>query len=180
MSIVNKVFGRLGNDKAWAAILFMLGLAVLASCASTKATDLESNIGLYEITSSKCDVAQNQFNPCGSTLFFELLKGQFAGVKNDQLAYVFWSGDPKVDPELQYTSHLVVDQSLTQVSNGKYLLNSDGDSHEYLVFSSGKLTEYHLIYKSSDKAGHRLIQYTLKPVQRGNLPLVRMNYPEGK
>lgn len=161
-------------------INIMLGLSILASCASTKVADLESNIGLYEITSSKCDVAQNQFNPCGSTLFFELLKGQFAGVKSDQLAYVFWSGDPKVDPELQYTSRPVGDQSSKQVSSNKYLLNSDSDSQEYLIFSDEKLEEYHLVYKSSDKSGRRLIQYTLKPAQRGNLPLVRMNYPTDK
>jgi hypothetical protein len=161
-------------------MLLALGLSILASCAGTKTIDIENNIGLYEITSSKCDVGQGEFNPCGSTLFFELLKGQFAGVKSDQLAYVFWSGNPKLDPELQYTSHPVGDQSLKQMSHNKYMLNIDGDSQEYLIFSGGKPNEYHLIYKSSNKTGHRIIQYTLKPVQRGNLPFVRMNYPESK
>ena len=109
-------------------------------------------------------------------LFFEIVKGQFVGVKDNELAYVFWSGDPKVDSELQYASHLIVNHESRKISNNKFLLSNDGDSKEYLIFSDGMLIGYHAVYNASDKIKRRVVHYKLNPVRRGNLPLVRLNY----
>lgn len=146
--------------------------------ADIQSYEIDTYIGLYEITDSNCDIPKGSFNPCENTRFFELVKGQFIGVKDTELAYVFWSGYPKNDPELQYTSHLISNHEAKKITDGKFWLNNNGDTQEYLVFSDGILKEYFVKYGSKGK--ERVIQYKLAPVRRGNLPLYRMNYPGNK
>lgn len=150
---------------------------VLFSCASVELHEINSYVGLYEITSVDCDIEKGSFDPCENTRFFEIVKGQFIGVKDTDLAYVFWSGDPKIDPELQYTSHLISNHKTKKITKDKFWLNNDPDAQEYLMFSGGVLQKYYVRYNSGDKGRERIIQYTLTPVRRGNLPLFRMNYP---
>ena len=152
-------------------------VVVLNSCTRLNTKNIEDYIGLYQIVDSDCDNIQDQFNPCENTLFFELLKGQFIGVEDSQLAYVFWSGDPKLDAELQYSAQLIADHPEKMISKNTFWLNNDDDSKEYLLFSKGELSGYKVIYNVNDKNNRRVIHYTLKSVQRGNLPNVRLNYP---
>ena len=158
----------------------ILILASINSCSNVQPFNIENHIGLYQVMESQCEVATDAFNPCGNTHFIELVKGQFMGIKDSELAYVFWSGDPKIDPELQYTSHLVRNPVITELVDNKFWLNSDAESQEYFGFSDGNLTTYYAKYTSSNKNENRVIQYTLKPVIRGNLPFVRLNYPGNK
>lgn len=158
----------------------LIALVTLNGCAANKITNIENYIGLYEIVDKECEVAQSDLKPCQYDLFFELLKGQFAGVEDSELAIVFWSGDPKIDSELQYTSHLIRNHKLQRISGNKFWLSNDDESQEYLIFSSGKLIEYHALYNSSDSAKRRTIHYKLKHVRRGNFPSVRLNYPGNK
>ncbi|MET1257015.1 hypothetical protein [Aliikangiella maris] len=158
-------------------IRILVAIAILNGCATTKNTSIEDYIGLYEIVNSECEVAPDGFNPCKNTLFFEILRGQFIGVKNDELAYVFWSGDPKIDSELQYTSHLIKNENLKRINKNRYFLDNDSESQEYLEFNGGRLIGYYVAYNSGDGYRHRTIHYKLKPVRRGNLPQVRLNYP---
>lgn len=157
--------------------VFSILVFVLFSCASVESREINSYVGLYEITAADCDIEKGSFNPCESTYFFEIVKGQFIGVKDTDLAYVFWSGDPKIDPELQYTSHLISNQKTKEITKGKFLLNNDGNTEEYLIFSGEVLHKYYVRYSSGDKGLERTIQYTLTPVRRGNLPAYRLNYP---
>ena len=158
-------------------VFYLVVVAVLNSCASIKSENIEKYIGLYQIVNSKCDGIQTQYNPCENTLFFEIVKGQFIGVENSQLAYVFWSGDPKIDAELQYTSHLIRNHQSSKISANKFWLNNEEITQEFLLFANGKLISYNVIYTMNDKKDVRQISYTLQPVQRGNLPNVRLNYP---
>lgn len=152
----------------------------LTACATGDRVNLESYIGLYEVVESKCDVVEGSINPCDDTHFFELVKGQFMGIKDSELAYVFWSGDSKVDPELQYASFLVVHSGAFEMHDGKLWLNEDDETQEYLGFSDGKLTTYCARYSVGNKGDTRTIQYTLKSVSRENLSHVRLNYPGNK
>jgi len=161
-------------------IFCLVTFVTVNACAITRTDNIESYIGLYEIINSECDIAQEDFDPCKDTLFFEILKGQFIGVKDNELAYVFWSGVPKIDSELQYTSHLLRNHESSKISGNKFWLSNDSESQEYLIFSDGMLIGYHVVYNAGDKAKHRVIHYKLKPVRRGNLPLVRLNYPGNK
>lgn len=102
------------------------------------------------------------------------------GVKDNQLAYVFWSGNPKVDSELQYESHLIPNHESRKIFNNEFLLSHDGESREYLIFSDGMLIGYHAVYNGGDKTKRRVVRYKLNPVRRGNLPFVHLNYPGNK
>lgn len=161
-------------------ILFFIALVVLNGCAITKNTNIENAVGLYEIVESACEPENADSDPCKNTLFFEILKGQFMGIKDNELAYVFWSGDPKIDSELQYTSHLISNSNSKSVLGDKYFLVDDADSQEYLEFSDRGLSGYRAVYGAGDGVKRRVIHYQLIPVQRGNLPLVRLNYPGNK
>lgn len=153
---------------------------ILSSCSTVKYIDLENYIGLYEVVGSKCDVSSSSVDPCDSTLFIEIVKGQFMGVSDSELTYVFWSGYPKIDSELQYSSHLIKKSVLNTRAGNKYWLSDDGDTKEYFQFSGGQLTGYYAKYIVNDKGEERVVQYVLKPANRGNLPHVRLNYPGNK
>jgi len=168
---------RFYTQKLRRLIFCLLAFITGSSCTFAQTSDIESHIGLYEIIDSKCELPKADFDPCKNTLFFELLKGQFIGIEDSELTYVFWSGDPNLDPELQYTSHRMSNDQSTRKSADKFWLSNDNETKEYLLFSEGKLIGYHAEYNSADKTMHRVIDYKLKPVQRGNLPSVRLNYP---
>lgn len=155
-------------------------ILTLTACAIGNRVNLENYIGLYEVVESKCDVAEGSINPCEDIHFFELVKGQFMGIKDSELAYVFWSGDSKIDPELQYASFLVEHNGEAKMHDGKLWLNETDDSQEYLGFSGGKLTTYYAKYSVGNKGDTRTIQYMLKPVSRESLPHVRLIYPGNK
>ena len=159
-------------------LLIVFFLATASACSSEKPFKLENHIGLYELVDKKCDIVDGAFNPCDSTYFFELVKGQFAGIKDSELAYVFWSGDPKIDSELQYTAQLVERHTTKTLSNNKFWLNNDSNTREYLGFSEGKLNHYFVKYTTGNNGATRTIHYSLKPVRRGSLPFVRLNYPQ--
>lgn len=161
-------------------IFCLFAFAAINGCATTKNVNIESHIGLYEIVDKECEVAQSDFDPCKYTLFFELLKGQFIGVKNSELAFVFWSGDPKIDSELQYTSQLIRNHGSRNITDNKFWLSNDSESQEFLSFSGGTLIGYHAVYNTSDKVKRRAVHYKLKLVRRGDFPLVRLNYPGNK
>lgn len=158
--------------KIFYSVFFLLGVV---SCSSNN-DDIESYIGLYRIVESSCELENEAYDPCKYTHFFEIVKGQFIGIGNDELGYVFWSGDPKIDPELQYSSHSISHSQSQKINGNRYYLDNSQNS-EYLVFSSGLLTAYHAVYEGTDKSSKREITYKLKEVKRGSLPSYRLNYP---
>ncbi len=162
------------------AILALTAVVALTGCSTTGKSSIENYIGLYEVVDSECEVAPGGFDPCATTLFFEITRGQFIGVKDNELAYVFWSGDPKSYSELQYTSQVIREHNLKRIDSNKYLLINDSNSQEYLAFSGGNLVSYYAVYSAGDGFKRRSIRYKLKSVRRGNLPLVRLNYPGNK
>jgi hypothetical protein len=161
-------------------ILILAAVVALNGCATTRSANIENHIGLYEVVNSECEVMPGSFDPCNNTLFFEITRGQFMGVEDDELTYVFWSGDQKIDSELQYTSQVIRNQDSKNINKNKYFLVNDSKSQEYLEFSGGKLVGYYVVYSAEDGYKRRAIHYELKPVRRGNLPQVRLNYPGNK
>lgn len=155
-------------------------ILTLASCATSDRMNIESYIGLYEVVDSKCDAEEGTVNPCEDTHYFELVKGQFMGVNDSELAYVFWSGDAKIDPELQYAAFLLAHSDVTKIYKSRFLLNEDDETQEYLGFSDGKLTTYNAKYTVGKKGHVKTVQYKLKLVERGSIPHVRLNYPGNK
>lgn len=177
MSLIQSVFRAEKLKKYYLGTL----LFILVGCAGEDVFNIDDHIGLYEIVKSDCNIEKGAFDPCESTHFFEILKGQFIGIEDGDLAYVFWSGDPAIDSELQYTSQLIANYKTKKVSGGKFWLNNnnnDDDVNEYLILDGGYLKEYYVRYNSGGKS--REIRYTLAPVKRGNLPSFRMNYPGNK
>jgi len=159
------------------SIIFFL---MTSACSSNKSFDLENHIGLYKLVDKECDIVKGAFNPCDSTYFFELVKGQFSGIKDSELAYVFWSGDAKIDPELQYTAQLIQQHTTIKLAHNKYWLNKNSNTQEYLSFSEGKLNGYFVKYTIGNNDVTRTIQYSLKPVLRANYPNLHLHYPGNK
>lgn len=158
---------------------FFAILSFASISGASQAEGLDEYVGLYKIVNANCVTKVDTYDPCKHTLFFEIVKGQFIGISNDEIGYVFWSGDPKKNPELQYSSHLVKDSKARKVVENRFYLHEQDDS-EYLIFSSGKLKAFHAIYETRDKSKNREITYELKPVRRGNFPELRLNYPGNK
>jgi len=157
-----------------------LVLEEYSACSSDKPFNLEDYIGLYKLVDKKCDVINGAFNPCDSTYFFELVKGRFSGIKDSELAYVFWSGDPKIDPELQYTAQLIKHYTTVKLTNNKLWLSKDSNTQEYLSFSGDKLSRYFVKYTTGNNGVTRTIQYSLKLALRANQPHFRLDYPGNK
>lgn len=147
-------------------------LTALASCSSQPAT-IEDHIGLYAISESSCEVPRDAFDPCASTHFLEIVRGRFSGVQDDQLAYVFWSGEPAQDPALQYSATPIAEQASRAICKDRLQLTDDADAQEYLLFTRGRLTGYHASYA----AGSRTIRYELEAVRRSDLQMIRLDYP---
>lgn len=164
------------KDSCLPALLKSMGLilavSVLSACATTQKTDLEDYIGLYEVADPKCHAMEKATDPCAGILFFELVKGRFMGIGDTDLAYVFWSGDPTIDPELQYSAFLIRHAHSAKIEEGEFRLNNEEGAEEKLHFANGKLASYSAQYVSG-----RSVQYALKPVSRGALAHVRLNYP---
>jgi len=152
-------------------------LFTVNACTTVKSTDINDYIGLYQVTESDCHDGKSSYGACENILFLEILKGQFIGVENSELAYVFWSGYPKIDSELQYTSHNLNFQSSQLISDDVFWLNQSSEIQEYLVFLDGTLKKFHLKYKAGATGEERIIEYSLRSVRRGSFPFVRMNYP---
>ncbi len=161
-------------------LLITLFLTTTSACSSDKPFNLENHVGLYKLVDKKCDIVNGAFNPCDSTYFFELVKGKFSGIKDSELAYVFWSGGPKIDPELQYTVQLIKHHTTLKATNNKLWLNKDSNTQEYLSFSKGKLNRYFVKYIIGNSGATRTIQYSLKPTLRANHPDFHLNYPGNK
>lgn len=162
-------------DFTWTALV--LFVTISSACAVNSSYHLENNIGLYQIVDKKCEVLPGAFNPCETTQYIEIVKGQFFGVKDREIALVFWTGDSKVDPELQYTAQLIKDHTRAKLSGEIIWLNDDKTTQEYLVLANHQLHRYVFKAMGKNKKVIRHIEYTLKPVLRGNLPHVRLNYP---
>jgi hypothetical protein len=164
-----------------AAVVSVVLITITSSaCSNNRSFNLENHVGLYELVDKKCEVINNTFNPCGSTLFFELVKGEFSGIKDSELAYVFWSGDPAIDSELQYTTHLIKHNATLNLSNHRLWLHKDANWHEYLVFSGGKPDRYVAVYMDDKKGVTRNIEYSLKRTKRANHPRYLLSYPDSR
>ncbi|MBV1870953.1 MAG: hypothetical protein KUG83_00245 [Gammaproteobacteria bacterium] len=150
----------------------------IVACSSVKHNNIEGYIGLYEIVKAECEIEKGAFDPCENTCFFEVLKGQFIGVNDNDLAYVFWSGYPEIDSDLQYTAHPIDSRNTKKITEKKLWLSKDKGIQEYLTFHDRVLIEYYVEYR--DRGGVRKIKYTLNPVRRGGKPSFRMNYPGNK
>lgn len=171
------VSNKLNLRKLFICQLIVFLLTTNSACSTSKPFHLEDHLGLYKLVDKKCSVADSSFNPCDSTHFIELVKGQFMGIKDSDIAYVFWSGDPSIDPELQYTAQLIQDISTSKLTDDKFWLNNSSDIQEYFGFSKGKIRHYYLKYTGGNMAASRTIVYTLIPAMRSSEPRFRLNYP---
>jgi len=145
--------------KIFYSSLFLLSAV---SCSS-QSDDIEDHVGLYKVVESSCELKEEVYDPCKYTHFFEIVKGQFIGIGNNEIGYVF-------------SSHTINNFQSQKVKDNRYYLDGSEGS-EYLVFSAGQLMAYHAVYEATDKSSQRKITYKLKEVKRGNLPSYRLNYP---
>jgi len=104
------------------SLIVTLVISALVVSSNVKSQSLDRFIGLYEI------------------------RGQFNGVDDDELAYVFWSGDAKVGGELTYEAGSV-GNVLSISSDEKYWLNKSDDTEEYLTLHNGEIKEYYVKYR---------------------------------
>ncbi|WP_221274569.1 hypothetical protein [Thaumasiovibrio subtropicus] len=143
-------------------------------------SSIEMHIGLYKIDQASCKANTNVKDHCGNDIFIELVKGQFMGIEDHELAFVVWSGDTNIDPELQYTAFLVPEHLNRSIENDQYIINKDNDSLEQLTFFDDILVEFNATYFSDSNNVKHTVFYQVIPTQRGRHPQYRMNYPGNK
>ena len=100
-------------------------IPISMACANNSMYNIENNIGLYEIIDKKCEVIKNSFSPCKTTLYLEIVKGQFFGISNSSVGLVFWTGDSKIEPELQYTAQLISNHANARLSGDRVWLTDE-------------------------------------------------------
>ena len=170
---------RLATFFKTALIIFVV--LSTASCLKQEETsyNLEKNVGLYEVVKHDCRVQKGEFNPCDETRFVELVKGNFYGIKDSELALVFWSG-LKADTEMTYTAQKLIDhKTLHRTTDKVWLTNGDAE-REYFLLNDETVVEYHLeVLKktASGKINKRTIVYRLKPTNRSKHPELKLDYP---
>ena len=180
IAMIKKSSNKFDLRKRLFCLLIVFLFAAINACSSSKPIHLENYLGLYRLVDKKCSIADNSFNPCDSTYFIELVKVQFIGIEDSDIAYVFWSGDPAIDPELQYTAQLINDISTSRLTDGKFWLNNNSRTQEYFGFTNNKLSHYYLKHVGGNKNASRVIEYTLIPARRSSEPDFRLNYPGNK
>ena len=157
------------------ALLLMLFSFI--ACAGGKVKQNDNIIGLYEITDRQCQVSAAALDECNNTKFIELVKGQFYGIKNNEIAIVMWRGDK--GEELLYQARKIKQlEDIKAASNKIVISNSDAET-ESLKLVDGQVAEYSIEFSQvgKSKVQSAFIHYMLKPVKRGLLPDYRMNYP---
>jgi len=156
-------------------------LPILASCTEVKLTDSVDVLGLYQVKSRTCEVPKRFTDDCEKVRFIELVKGQFYGVKNSEIALIIWRGD--AGEELLYQAKKIGhDIIATSVKNRIIVTNTQSNS-EQLKVRNGKVIEYDSVFKKSNKENgevEMVYRFILTPVIRSNLPEFRMNYPGNK
>ena len=147
------------------------------SCTSHTVTQPYSYINLYKVTERLCEVPDVAMEECNKTQFIELVKGQFFGVKNTDVALVMWRGDK--GEELLYQARKLDPITDDMIISGVSYISNKTSENESLRFSNGVVTQYKLEIMPPDKGSQKVrkIHYTLKPVKRGLLTDFRMNYP---
>jgi hypothetical protein len=177
--MLNELYGNIRKGIISVMTVAFILTATTASSNKNSFT-LENYIGLYELVEKNCDVIKGTFNPCDTTYFFELVMGKFSGISDSEMAYVFWSGDPKNDPELQYAAQSIKYPTTLDLSKNKLWLNRDSTTQEYLIFCDGKLDKYFVEYMTEKGRVTRRIQYTLKTTKRTDHSHLQLSYPDEK
>lgn len=146
------------------------------SCTGKTVKQQYSYIGLYEIKTRQCHVPDISLDDCKKTKFIELVKGQFFGIKNNEVAVVMWRGDS--GGELLYQARKIEQTSAAHL-NDVITISNTGTVAESLKLVDGVVSEYSLVISKTANSSTTTnnITYTLKPVKRGLLPEYRMNYP---
>ena len=157
-------------------VLLLISLGSV-SCSSHTVTQPYSYIDLYEVTERVCEVPDIAKDECNNTRFIELVKGQFFGVKNNEVAMVMWRGDE--GEELLYQARKLDPITDDMIISGVSYISNKESEKETLSFSNGVVTRYKFEIMIAGKGGEksRKIDYKLKPAKRGLLPDYRMNYP---
>jgi hypothetical protein len=166
----------IGNPMLKRSLAMLLILPwIIATAQSQQPSLLEKHIGLYKVVSSQCKVPEGSVNPCETTLFLEVVKDHFK--VNTGLSYVFWSGDPNIDPYLQYEAHSLSREATVDGSHRLWLRRND-NTQAYFKLRQEEIAEYFTTHWPNDKRRIRHIYYKLQPVSRDNLPSIYLNYPE--
>ena len=103
------------------------------------------------------------------------MKGQFSGIKNNEVAVVMWHGVK--GEELLYQARKLEQLTDDKPVNGHFPISTTDTGVESFVLIDGLLSGYSLKMNKADNIHSRQIRCTLKPSKRGLLPEYIMNYP---
>lgn len=162
-------------------IAVILTSLVLVNCAEDVAPQSQHVIGLYQVDTRVCEVPERYKNDCQATKFIELVKGQFYGVKNNEIAFVNWQDDNS--EELSYQARNISNKNKLIDDQSIIIISKNETDNEYLKVEQGYVVEYVLSISESTKDAEkstREYKYTLSPVIRSEIPEYRMNYPGNK
>jgi len=162
-------------------LAIILPCFVLVSCAVNESPKSQHVIGLYQVDNRICEVPEQYKNDCQSTKFIELVKGQFYGVKNNEIAFVNWQDDNT--EELSYQARNITKKNKSFDPQSIIVISKTETDNEYLKVENGYVVEYVLSISKPTKDAEKITReykYTLSPVIRSEIPDYRMNYPGNK
>ena len=164
------------NSYRLIAIFFVYLL--LVSCARGHRADANNFMGLYQVAARDCNGLERYKADCNKIMFVELVKGQFFGVKDDEIALVFWSGD--IGEELLYQARKIDIDVNDGGLRDKIIISETELEHEYLFTKRNDIVGYGLTLYSPATGAEKpsaVYNFTLQPANRSALPSYRMNYP---
>lgn len=154
------------NDATKACRIFIYFLIVLSASCTTYAPEGDMT-GTYKVTERTCKGGEHQREACADIKFIEIVKGKFYKIKDDEYAFVLWSGDSDLDYSARKLNQKIESTSypaeITIDSNGVYI--------EKLIFTSRTEGRY-VSGKEAD-----LSEFVFKKASKEDLSIYNKHYP---
>jgi hypothetical protein len=179
MTLINSIFFVRPRRVVPALVLIVSFLVTADVKAVTVASNAENfRLGLYKVTSRKCQNPIKMSDDCPRTQYIELVKGTFYGVSPEQTAFVVWMASKPAAEDYTYNARPLEGRF---VKPGEYVIDETPEFKEWFTVSSaGVIREHWFVYfdSAARKTVFKRTHLTLTPVSRDDQINRLMVYPE--
>ena len=151
-------------------------MLITSSCSNKRGVNGEQIIGLYKATETTCNVPEFYKADCESVRFIELVKGQFYGVNDDEIAFVTWQGD--LAGELLYLARKTPLANIKNFTGAQLGLENENSTTEYFEIRNNKIVTYHYASSANDDETGKHYRYQLQLINRSAVTEYQMDYPD--
>lgn len=165
------------------ALRVVMTLIIFAACTTVgdnERYDLSRHVGLYRIDHADCLGYQKAENPCLTDAYIELRKGTFHGIKESDLAIVFWHGNSN-EGQLLYLAREVPAYANLRMFDRTIYLTDRGHGNqrnsEYFVINNQQIVEYQYKKLGASRAILKHVTYKLKKQNHDEIQHHLFQYP---